>query len=70
MDDFSQELKEYNLKELSQLQKMTEEVRDHWMKMITQPMNEGMKEALRLSIQQTEDDLKLILAETEKQKMK
>ena len=70
MDDFSQELKEYNLKELGQLQKMTEEVRDHWMKMITQPVNEGMKEALRLSIQQTEDDLKLILAESEKQKMK
>jgi hypothetical protein len=53
----------YTAKELRQLQKMTEEVRDHWKKMLAEaPANllEGLRMAIELSIRQAEEDLQTI----------
>ena len=60
------DLKEYSVKEIHQLQKMTEEIRDHWVKMLKEApstLSEGLKMAIELSIQQSEDDLEKIRAE-------
>ena len=59
-------LKDYSIKEIKQLQKMTEEIRDHWLKMLKEApatLSEGLKMAIQLSIQQSEDDLEKIQAE-------
>ena len=59
-------LKEYSVKEIKQLQKMTEEIRDHWLKMLKEApasLSEGLRMAIELSIQQSEDDLEKIQAE-------
>jgi hypothetical protein len=59
-------LKDYSVKEIKQLQKMTEEIRDHWLKMLKEApasLSEGLKMAIELSIQQSEDDLEKIQAE-------
>jgi len=53
----------YTAKELRQLQKMTEEVRDHWKKMLAEApanLSEGLRMAIELSIRQAEDDLQTI----------
>ena len=53
----------YTAKELRQLQKMTEEVRDHWKKMLAEApanLSEGLRMAIELSIRQAEQDLQTI----------
>jgi hypothetical protein len=53
----------YTAKELQQLQKMTEEVRDHWKKMLAEApanLSEGLRMAIELSIRQAEEDLEKI----------
>lgn len=53
----------YTVKELRQLQKMTEEVRDHWKKMLAEApanLSEGLRMAIELSIRQAEGDLEKI----------
>jgi len=50
----------YTAKELRQLQKMTEEIRDHWKKMLAEApasLSEGLRMAIELSIRQAEEDL-------------
>jgi len=61
-EDISTELliKTYSVKEITQLQKMTEEIRDHWKKMLVEApenLSEGLRMAIELSITQAEDDL-------------
>jgi hypothetical protein len=53
----------YTAKELRQLQKMTEEVLDHWKKMLAEApanLSEGLRMAIELSIRQAEEDLEKI----------
>jgi hypothetical protein len=53
----------YTAKELRQLQKMTEEVRDHWKKMLAEApanLSEALRMAIELSIRQAEEDLEKI----------
>ena len=53
----------YTAKELQQLQKMTEEVREHWKKMLAEApanLSEGLRMAIELSIRQAEEDLEKI----------
>jgi predicted DNA-binding antitoxin AbrB/MazE fold protein len=53
----------YTAEELRQLRKMTEEVRDHWKKMLAEApanLSEGLRMAIELSIRQAEEDLKTI----------
>jgi hypothetical protein len=53
----------YTAKELRQLRKMTEEVRDHWKKMLAEApanLSEGLRMAIELSIRQAEEDLEKI----------
>jgi hypothetical protein len=53
----------YTAKELRHLQKMTEEVRDHWKKMLIEApanLSEGLRMAIELSIRQAEEDLETI----------
>lgn len=53
----------YTAKELRQLQKMTEEVRDHWKKMLAEApanLSEGLRMAIELSIRHAEEDLEKI----------
>jgi hypothetical protein len=53
----------YTAKELRQLQKMTEEIRDHWKKMLAEApasLSEGLRMAIELSIRQAEEDLEMI----------
>jgi truncated hemoglobin YjbI len=59
-------LKDYSVKEIKQLQKMTEEIRDHWLKMLKEApasLSEGLRMAIQLSIEQSENDLEKIQAE-------
>jgi len=61
-EDLSTELlvKNYSVKEIKQLQKMTEEIRDHWKKMLAEApknLSEGLRMAIELSITQAENDL-------------
>jgi hypothetical protein len=54
-------IKDYTVNEIKQLQKMTEDVRDHWIKMLAEApptLSEAMRMAVQKSIQQAEDDLK------------
>jgi hypothetical protein len=53
----------YSAEELRQLRKMTEEVRDHWKKMLAEApanLSEGLRMAIELSIRQAEEDLEMI----------
>jgi hypothetical protein len=62
-DDTGLEIDAYTAKELRQLQKMTEEVRDHWKKMLAEApanLSEGLRMAIELSIRQAEEDLEKI----------
>ena len=62
-DDTGLEIDGYTAKELRQLQKMTEEVRDHWKKMLIEApanLSEGLRMAIELSIRQAEEDLETI----------
>jgi hypothetical protein len=57
------EIEGYTAKELRQLQKMTEEVRDHWKKMLAEApanLSGGLRMAIELSIRQAEEDLEKI----------
>jgi len=57
------EIDGYTAKELRQLKKMTEEVRDHWKKMLAEApanLSEGLRMAIELSIRQAEEDLEKI----------
>jgi hypothetical protein len=57
------EIDGYTAKELRQLQKMTEEIRDHWKKMLAEApasLSEGLRMAIELSIRQAEEDLETI----------
>ncbi|NDC43108.1 MAG: hypothetical protein EBZ77_16430 [Chitinophagia bacterium] len=59
----SLDIEGYTAKELRQLQKMTEEVRDHWKKMLAEApanLSEGLRMAIELSIRQAEEDLEKI----------
>ena len=53
-------IKSYTDKEIKQLRKMTEEVRDHWKKMLVEAPSEGLRMAIEKSIEQAEADLKEI----------
>ena len=62
-EDTTLEIDGYTAKELRQLQKMTEEVRDHWKKMLAEApanLSEGLRMAIELSIRQAEEDLEKI----------
>ena len=63
--DLSQEIKDYTITELTQLKKMTEDVREHWLKMLKEIPDDkkGLKMAVELSIKQAETDLELIIKE-------
>ena len=53
----------YTAEELRQLRKMTEEIRDHWKKMLGEApanLSEGLRMAIELSIRQAEEDLETI----------
>ena len=53
----------YTAEELRQLRKMTEEIRDHWKKMLAEApanLSEGLRMAIELSIRQAEEDLEMI----------
>ena len=67
LDTLAEDVKGYTVKELEQLLKMTEEVRRHWKSMLEnkEKMNEGLGMALELSVQEAENDLKLITSEME-----
>lgn len=59
----SLDIEGYTAKELRQLQKMTEEVLDHWKKMLAEApanLSEGLRMAIELSIRQAEEDLETI----------
>lgn len=59
----SLDIEGYTAKELRQLQKMTEEVLDHWKKMLAEApanLSEGLRMAIELSIRQAEEDLEKI----------
>ena len=56
-------IKSYTDKEIKQLRKMTEEVRDHWKKMLAEARSEGLRMAIEKSIEQAESDLKEIQEE-------
>jgi hypothetical protein len=59
-------IKTYTDKEIKQLRKMTEEVRDHWKKMLAEApanLSEGLRMAIEKSIEQAESDLKEIQEE-------
>jgi hypothetical protein len=56
-------IKTYTDKEIKQLRKMTEEVRDHWKKMLAEARSEGLRMAIEKSIEQAESDLKEIQEE-------
>ena len=61
--DTSLDIEGYTVKELRQLQKMTEEVLDHWKKMLAEApanLSEGLRMAIELSIRQAEEDLEKI----------
>lgn len=60
-----QYIKDYTITELGHLRKITEEVRDHWVKMLLEiPENKpGLRMAVEASITQAEDDLKVIAEE-------
>jgi hypothetical protein len=61
--DTGLEIDGYTAKELRQLQKMTEEVREHWKKMLAEApanLSEGLRMAIELSIRQAEEDLEKI----------
>jgi hypothetical protein len=59
------DIREYSLKELHQLESMTQQVLDHWHSMIRPDLKEGVKKAIELSIEIAENDLKLIRAQKE-----
>ena len=59
-------MKSYTIKEIKQLKVMTEEVRDHWVKMLKEApatIGEGLKMAIGKSIEQANEDLEKIAAE-------
>ena len=59
----SLDIESYTAEELRQLRKMTEEVRDHWKKMLAEApanLSEGLRMAIELSIRQAEEDLEMI----------
>jgi hypothetical protein len=59
----SLDIEGYTAEELRQLRKMTEEVRDHWKKMLAEApanLSEGLRMAIELSIRQAEEDLETI----------
>ena len=60
--DFSDEIKEYTVQELNQLTKMTNDVLEHWIKMLegVPADKDGLRMAIKMSIQQAETDLQLI----------
>lgn len=57
------DIEAYTAEELRQLRKMTEEIRDHWKKMLAEApanLSEGLRMAIELSIRQAEEDLETI----------
>ena len=62
-EETSLDIEGYTAEELRQLQKMTEEIRDHWKKMLAEApanLSEGLRMAIELSIRQAEEDLEKI----------
>ena len=55
-----EDIKEYSLKELEQLESMTKQVLDHWHSMMRPDLKESTKKAIEISIEIAENDLKLI----------
>jgi hypothetical protein len=60
-----EDIKEYTLKELEQLESMTKQVLDHWHSMMRPDLKESTKKAIEISIEIAENDLKLIKNEKE-----
>jgi len=65
MEDQSllEDIKEYSIKELGQLEEMTKQVLDHWKSMLGPDLKEGTRKAIEISIEISENDLQLIANE-------
>jgi len=60
-DSLLEVIKEYSSKDLRDLERMTNEVLQHWKSMLAHPeLKEGIKIAVELSIKTSENDLKII----------
>ena len=55
------DIKDYSLKDLEQLENMTRQVIDHWKSMISPQIKEGTKKAIEISMEIAENDLRIIL---------
>jgi len=64
-DSLLSEIKEYSIKDIEQLIKMTESVREHWKTMLadTPCLGPAMKMAIELSIKNADDDLAIMANE-------
>jgi len=66
-DTLIQDIKEYSPTELEQLRQMTGEVLDHWTKMLKEhELKEGVKIAVKMSIKQAKEDIRIISEEISK----
>jgi hypothetical protein len=72
-DDLTLNLSSYSEDEIKQLRQMTVEVKSHWTSMLkehSEKINEATRMAIQMSIDQADDDLKVIDKELEdRQKM-
>lgn len=72
-DPLAMDLPSYTFHEIRQLERMTQELLDHYTKMIAEWTSDGpahLKKALELSLEQAESDMKEIQAEIKVRKEK
>ena len=67
-DTLLEDIKEYSSKELEQLEEMTRQVLSHWKSMMRPDLKEDIKNAIKISIEISENDLLLIAEEKGKRK--
>jgi hypothetical protein len=66
-DSLLEDIKEYSSKDLRDLERMTEEVLQHWKTMLSHPnITESTKKAVEMSIQTSENDLKIVREQLKK----
>ena len=66
-DSLLEDIKEYSSKDLRDLERMTQEVLQHWKSMLSHPsITESTKKAVEMSIQTSENDLKIIKEQLKK----
>ena len=69
--DLAEDIKEFNARDIKQYEELTMTVRDHCLKMLeNEKMPDHLKLAVELSIQQSDDDLKLLAKATIDRKAK